>query len=119
VANDPVRDVVSTAPVPASQKLHAVNAVPALAKQVTSDDKTAGGAVVQAAVQQIQKYLQDSGRSIDFHFDDSSGLPIVTVRDATTGEVIRQLPSEETLRLAQLLKEGNGLQSHATLRLIV
>ncbi len=70
---------------------------------------------VQAAVQQIQKFLADSQRSLEFHVDETSGIAVVTVRDSN-GDLIRQLPNEETLRLAQILKES-GTTNHALLSL--
>ena len=43
--------------------------------------------------------------------DQDSGRTIVTVKDKSTGEVVRQIPSEEVLRLAHNLggKGRNGL----------
>ena len=44
-------------------------------------------------------------RSLQFSVDDETGTTIITVRDAVTDEVIRQIPSEELVKLAQRLKE--------------
>jgi len=119
MSSDPIRSVVAAGVPTAPQSRVAETAAQSgsLVARMQADRTTENNGV-EAAVQQIRKYLQDSGRSIDFHFDAESGLPVVTVRDTNTGELIRQLPSEEALRLAQLLKEGNGLQGHATVRLI-
>jgi flagellar protein FlaG len=68
---------------------------------------------VQAAVQQIQKFLADSQRELEFRVDEASGIAVVTVRDSN-GDIIRQMPNEETLRLAQILKESSTT-SHALL----
>ena len=38
-----------------------------------------------------------------FSVDKSEPLPIVTVRNISTGEVIRQLPSEEAVKMANHL----------------
>jgi flagellar protein FlaG len=61
---------------------------------------------VKAAAKQIDSYLKSAGRDLDIHVDRGTGRTIVTVRDSATGDVIRQIPNEETLRLAQSL--GNG-----------
>ena len=61
---------------------------------------------VRAASEQIEKYLKSSGRALDFHVDNDSGLVVVVVRDSASGDVIRQIPSEEALHLAQTLNEG-------------
>jgi len=63
---------------------------------------------IQAAVQQIQKYLSDSQRTLEFHIDESSGTPVVTVRDGN-GDLIRQIPNAETLHIAQMLKDKGAL----------
>jgi flagellar protein FlaG len=70
---------------------------------------------VQAAVQQIQKYLTDSQRTLEFHIDEASGTPVVMVRDAN-GDLIRQIPSAETLHIAQILKD-QGTIHHGLLNL--
>jgi flagellar protein FlaG len=58
---------------------------------------------VEAAAQQIDEYLKSHGRSLEFRVDHATGRSVVTVTDAATGKPIRQIPSEETLRLAQIL----------------
>jgi len=48
-------------------------------------------------------------RSINFAIDDGSGRVVVKVTDASSGDVIRQIPSEEALRLAENLSEVRSL----------
>jgi flagellar protein FlaG len=62
---------------------------------------------VAAAVAQIQQHLDSLSASSQFSVDYLSGLDVVTVRDTNTGEVIRQIPSAEAVRLAQLLRKGD------------
>lgn len=64
---------------------------------------------VQQAAQQIQKFLAESQRSLEFHVDEASGISVVMVRDANTGDVIRQIPNEETVKLAQILKDTGSI----------
>src|SRR5690242_15453828 len=54
---------------------------------------------VRAAAKRLEAFLQSSGRSVQFAVDADSGMTVITVRVAATGEVIRQIPSEEVLRL--------------------
>lgn len=56
-----------------------------------------------AVAAQLETYLRSIGRSLQFSVDSTTGRTVVSVRDATTGDVIRQIPSEEALRLAQAL----------------
>jgi len=56
-----------------------------------------------AVAAQIESYLRSTGRSLQFSTDSSSGRVVIAVRDVATGELIRQIPSEEALRLSQRL----------------
>lgn len=48
-------------------------------------------------------------KGLEFKVDESSGQAVVTVLDKNTGDVIRQMPSEEALALAEKLSEVTGL----------
>lgn len=63
---------------------------------------------VQHAVQQIQTYLNDSQRQLQFQVDDASGRTIVRVVNPETNEVIRQIPGEEMLKLARAIGANGG-----------
>jgi len=47
-----------------------------------------------------------ASRVLEFSIDAPSGLTVVTVRDQETGNVIRQIPSEEIVHLADMLSSG-------------
>lgn len=64
---------------------------------------------VEQAVTSIQTFVQNIRRDLNFSLDDSSGRVVVKVTDSSSGEVIRQLPSEEALRLAESLEEVRSL----------
>jgi len=57
--------------------------------------------VVAQAAQQIQSFVQSMGRNLNFSVDSTTGYHVVRVSNPDTGETIRQLPSEELLRIAQ------------------
>jgi flagellar protein FlaG len=65
-------------------------------------------AAVRVAAAQIDSYLKRTGRELEFRVDDETGTTVVTVRDKATGDVIRQIPSEDVLRLARQLEAGTG-----------
>lgn len=56
---------------------------------------------VQAAVAQMNEYIQSTQRDLNFSYDPGSGETVVKVLDRNTQEVIRQIPNEIFLRLAQ------------------
>jgi flagellar protein FlaG len=63
---------------------------------------------VKAAAEQIQRYLESSGRSLNFRVDSDTGRVVISVRDAASGDLIRQIPSEEALQLARSLGESGA-----------
>ena len=65
--------------------------------------------VMQAAAQQIQGYLKDSGRNLNVSVDESTGYYVARVVNPETGEVVRSLPSEETLRIARNIDQMRGM----------
>jgi flagellar protein FlaG len=66
-------------------------------------DSQAVQAQVQAAVAQMNEYIQSTQRDLHFSYDPGSGETVVKVLDRETQEVIRQIPDEIFLRLAQRL----------------
>jgi flagellar protein FlaG len=63
---------------------------------------------VEQAVLQIQSYLNDSQRQLQFQVDSGSGRTIVRVVNTETQELIRQIPSEEMLTLARAIQTSGG-----------
>jgi flagellar protein FlaG len=57
----------------------------------------------------MQKFVSSMGRSLNFSIDDQTGYNIVRVTNPATGEVVRQMPSDELLRLAHSLTEISAL----------
>jgi len=49
----------------------------------------------------LQKFVQAMGRDLNFSVDETTGYHVVRVIDQSTGELIRQLPSDELLKLAR------------------
>jgi flagellar protein FlaG len=57
---------------------------------------------IEAVARQLESFLKRVSRSLEFHIDDATGRTVCSVRDAQTGDLIRQIPNEEVLRLAEL-----------------
>ena len=58
---------------------------------------------VESAVSKISDFVQSFQRDLQFTVDKESDRLVVKVVDSETQEVIRQIPSEETLRIAKSL----------------
>jgi flagellar protein FlaG len=64
---------------------------------------------VKAVAAQIESYLRSVGREVQFSIDSDSGETIITIRDSSTGELVRQIPSAEALRLSQALADRSNM----------
>lgn len=60
---------------------------------------------IRDAVSRINKIVQNVQRDISFNMDEDSGRTIIRVIDSGSGELIRQIPSEEVLAIATLLRD--------------
>lgn len=60
-------------------------------------------------VEDIQAATKVMQRNLNFAVDDSTGLTVIKVTDAVSGDVIRQMPTEDALRLAERLDEMRSL----------
>lgn len=61
------------------------------------------------SIQQLNQAMRDGGRNLNFHLDQAVGGPVVIVKNADTGEVVRQLPNEVVVRIAHNIEEFKGL----------
>jgi len=60
---------------------------------------------IESVTRQIDSFLRSINKSLQFHVDQATGEMIVTIRDDETGEVIRQVPGEDALRIAQRIED--------------
>jgi flagellar protein FlaG len=60
---------------------------------------------VEFAVSKLSEFVQISNRQLNFSVDEGSNKLVVKVTDVESGEVIRQIPSEEVLKLSERLQE--------------
>lgn len=67
---------------------------------------------VKQAVKDINKALQEQGRSLEFEIDPESKEPIVKVVDLETQQVIRQMPTKDALDIARALDRLQSLLVH-------
>ncbi|KAI3590814.1 hypothetical protein D9X30_4299 [Cupriavidus sp. U2] len=90
--------------------------VPNKIPQAAVDNAPAGDASrealpkdMTAAVSELRDALRTTPFGLQFEIDDVTHKVITKVVDRETGEVIRQLPSEEMVRIAHALNKLQGL----------
>lgn len=81
------------------------NASVAQTQELSKQDKQ----TLEEAVSSMQDATQAMQRNLNFSIDESTGRMVVKVTDSSSGEVIRQMPTEEALRLAESLDEMRSL----------
>ena len=72
---------------------------------VQSIDSVIDADAIAKAVDSIVSYGESLGRSLAISVDERSGDFVVTVQNAATDEKVRQIPSEEVLRIAAAIEE--------------
>lgn len=92
------------APSAADHQRVSAPALPALAGTGAPD-----AASLKQAVAALNQHYGAAGTDLHFTVDDASGQLVVAVVDAKDGTVLRQIPSEEALHIAQALKAGAAL----------
>ncbi|HEC74364.1 MAG TPA: flagellar protein FlaG [Methylophaga aminisulfidivorans] len=60
-------------------------------------------------VAQLNDYMQNLNRNLQFTVDDQSGDTVVRVVDSETEEVVRQIPSEEILEARHAAEKYRGI----------
>jgi flagellar protein FlaG len=63
---------------------------------------------IESVRKQIDTFLRSTNLALQFRVDDATGRMVVSVTDAVTGEVIRQVPGEEALRMAERIDASIG-----------
>jgi flagellar protein FlaG len=86
--------VVSGGPAPSRPAI-----APAMAAAVDEQDALAD------VVAKMQRQAETAGAELQFSIDEELDRVVVTVRDRRDGSVLRQIPSEEALRIARALAE--------------
>jgi flagellar protein FlaG len=78
--------------------------------QAASPQQTPSKEQLQQIVKDMKELVPPVvANNLQFSMDDSTGKVIVRITDAQTGEMIRQIPSEELLEIARSLDRMQGL----------
>ncbi|QJI41664.1 flagellar biosynthesis protein FlaG [Pseudomonas sp. ADAK2] len=103
------KPAVSTTEKPAEKpRVESIQAVAATGKSSESDNSD-NSDKLKMAVQEIEKFVQSVKRNLEFSIDETSGKVIVKVIASESGEVIRQIPSAEAMKLAESLHNASNV----------
>jgi flagellar protein FlaG len=64
---------------------------------------------LQEAVSRLNEQLKSKGRDLSFSLDERIDRTIITVKNLQTGEVVRQIPTEEVVRMAHSIEDMKGV----------
>ncbi|ETJ48765.1 flagellar protein FlaG [Pseudoalteromonas agarivorans] len=64
---------------------------------------------LEKVAQQLQEFMGEMNRTLQFQVDEDSGRDVIKILDKTSGDVIKQSPSEEVLSLVSKLSESAGI----------
>lgn len=82
---------------------------PVAAGRTEKTDNQASKPDVEKAVQLLSDFVSSIHPEINFSIDEASGMHVVKIVDSQSNEVIRQIPSEEAVHIAQALDKLQGL----------
>ena len=112
ITNQIANDVMKSAPVAktssSSQASTQSDMVAEQGKTLPPEPEKVSQEELELAVVDLNNHMQNVQRDLLFSVDDSSGRTVVQVVNSTTAEVIRQMPTEEALRISQRIKEQTG-----------
>ena len=60
---------------------------------------------IQKAIADLQQYMDDLGRNLNFSVDESIDRTVISVRDAQTQELVRQIPGEEVIAMSRQIAD--------------
>lgn len=99
---------VSSAPAAEPVVIPGASPAPAPAATAAASSQVDMRQRMAAVAQQLRDYLASNGRDLEFRVDADTRAMVITVREAASGEVIRQIPSEEALQMRHYLDEWSG-----------
>ncbi|GAC20844.1 flagellar protein FlaG [Paraglaciecola arctica] len=60
---------------------------------------------IENAVSQLSEFVKNNSRQLNFSVDEGSNKQVVKVTDSESGKIIRQIPTEEVLKLSERLQD--------------
>ena len=78
----------------------------AVEPKVSVEDKEKN---LKEAIAQLNQQMVNSNQHLGFELNNHIKGPVITVHNTMTGEVVRKIPSEEVLRVAQSIDSLKGV----------
>lgn len=105
----PVQPAAAAAPTAAADSPQA-QALQALPGKSEANDKPGGRERAESLQRELDEVMKDVQTSLRFRVDDDANRVVVSIVDRESGDVIQQIPSEVSLRIAQRMAElGSGM----------
>jgi len=64
---------------------------------------------IREMIKELETALPATSNSLKFHVDEVLDRPVITVIDEKSGEIVRTLPSDETLRAIHNIEKMRGI----------
>jgi flagellar protein FlaG len=86
-----------------------LDSVDKMGKNETQDeDRVMSRPQLEKVAEQLHEFIGQMNRGLEFSVDKDSGRDVIKVLDKTSGELIKQYPTEEVLSLVAKLSEATG-----------
>jgi len=72
-------------------------------------DPAQARANLTSAITMLNDQMQATGRGLGFSYDAAKNSPVIKVIDTKSGEVVRQIPSQEVLKMAHHIEALKGI----------
>lgn len=90
---------------PSSPSRAPADAASANASATGSPQPSASSEELSGVVKELNDYVQSINRNLEFSLDEGADRTVIRVVDTATGELVRQIPTEEVLQVARHLRE--------------
>lgn len=79
------------------------------ANDVNNAENTLSPKNLDKVAQQLQSFMSEMNRGLEFSVDEDSGRDVIKVIDKESGETVKQFPSEQVLDIVSKLAEATGV----------
>lgn len=113
-----INSALQPAPQPAKQELGFTQEKPSIAltpikKAEIKVDPIEMQKSLSQSIERLNQMMLQNGRNLSFSIDPSLEIPIITVKNEETGEVIRQIPTQAVVQVAHNFDALKGVLLNA------